>query len=498
MVNNDGSKLVFTVEFPKTEDESITAAAIGGVTAPVANELPSTGISNGTGFASALSWNSTTFGYATAYTATITLTAASDYTFAGFTDVTSIAGFTVNSNAPATLVSNNGTTLVFTVEFPKTADEPITAAAISGVTSPVAGATPSTGISNGTGFASALSWNSTTFGYATAYTATITLTAESDYTFAGNYASTTEITGFTVNSIEPAWVSNDGSTLVFTVTFPATAPAYGISVGSSTGGSVSANKTLAAAGETVTLTVTPDAGDELSAISVFKTGDASVTVSVNGFNGVNGLNGDFTMPAFDVTVSASFSENLPPEPDPDAVALDAMIYSIRDLHVNVPQEEANTESEVADWLKAYLARLFEDKGWDISVQTLTVVNFFPATAGTRTDMPGTNGSFSFFAMLRKGYVTDRTYNMDGTVTATPYTIPTGNESAEVPTSVYFRNHTLYICSPVAEIIEVYSFSGAKLFSAKKDVGEAVFIVPANLKAVIVRGSSGWTWKTANN
>ncbi|GHT37424.1 hypothetical protein FACS189435_2410 [Bacteroidia bacterium] len=288
-------------------------------------------------------------------------------------------------------------------------------------------------------------------------------------------------------------ITGDNSlSITASLSFTVNAATYDISVGSFTGGSVSPSKTSAAAGETVTLTAYPASGYELSAISVFKTGYPTVSVALSGLS--------FTMPDYGVTVSASFSEIFvtDPEPDPDAVALDGFIYTIRNLHVNVPQEEANTESEVAAWLKAYLARLFQDKGWDITVQTLTVVNFFPATAGTRTDVPGTNGSFSFFAMLKKGYVTDRTYNMDGTVTATPYTIPVGNESAEVGTSVYFRNHTLYICSPVAETVEVYSFSGAKLFSAKKEAGEAVFIVPANLKAVIVRGSSGWTRKTANN
>ncbi|GHT44321.1 hypothetical protein FACS189438_2750 [Bacteroidia bacterium] len=376
----------------------------------------------------------------------------------------------------------------------KTLNKEVTAAAIDGVTLPVAGATPVAAITETEQYTGTVSWNGnpSTFAPATTYTATITLAPKPGYTLAGVIADFFTVTGATT-------VANSAGSGVITAEFPAAAPppTYSISVGSFTGGSVSANKALAAAGETVTLTVYPASGYELSAIRVHKTGEVSVSVGLNGFNGFNGLNGDFTMPDFDVMVSASFSEIFvtDPEPDPDAVALDGFIYTIRDLHVNVPQEEANTESEVAAWLKAYLARLFEDKGWDISVQTLTVVNFFPATAGTRTDMPGTNGSFSFFATLRKGYVTDRTYNMDGTVTATPYTTPVGNESAEAAlTSVYFRNHTLYICSPVAETVEVYSFSGERIFSARKDAGEAGFIVPASEKAVIVRGSSGWKQK----
>jgi hypothetical protein len=76
---------------------------------------------------------------------------------------------------------------------------------------------------------------------------------------------------------------------------------------------------------------------------------------------------------------------------------------------------------------------------------------------------------------------------------------TGMEAVDVANiKAYLHNHTLYISSPAAETIEVYSFSGAKLFSAHKDAGEATFTVPTILKAVIVRGSSGWTLKTINN
>ena len=75
---------------------------------------------------------------------------------------------------------------------------------------------------------------------------------------------------------------------------------------------------------------------------------------------------------------------------------------------------------------------------------------------------------------------------------------TGTEAADNALKAYFHNHTLYICSPAAETVEVYSFLGERIFSAKKDAGEAAFTVPTNLKAVIVRGSSGWTLKAMNN
>ena len=67
-------------------------------------------------------------------------------------------------------------------------------------------------------------------------------------------------------------------------------------------GSVTADKTSATAGETVTLTATPANRYQFSAWNVTAGESETVTVS----------NGTFTMPAQDVTVSASFTE-LPPE-----------------------------------------------------------------------------------------------------------------------------------------------------------------------------------------
>ncbi|GHU67367.1 hypothetical protein FACS189413_02000 [Bacteroidia bacterium] len=101
-------------------------------------------------------------------------------------------------------------------------------AAISGVTSPVVGETPSTTISNGTGFTAALAWNTTptVFGGNTVYTATITLTATNGYEFAASLNSTTAISGFKVNGIDPTYVSRSATELKFTVAFPATDGAF--------------------------------------------------------------------------------------------------------------------------------------------------------------------------------------------------------------------------------------------------------------------------------
>ena len=68
--------------------------------------------------------------------------------------------------------------------------------------------------------------------------------------------------------------------------------------GSAANGTFSSSKATACEDETVTLTATPATGYQLASWSVYKTGDASTTVTVT--------NNQFTMPAYGVTVSATF------------------------------------------------------------------------------------------------------------------------------------------------------------------------------------------------
>ena len=77
---------------------------------------------------------------------------------------------------------------------------------------------------------------------------------------------------------------------------------YNVTVSSTTNGSVTASPTSAEAGTTIALTVTPDAGYVLDALTVT---DASI-------NTVTVTNNEFTMPANDVTVTATFKLNEKP------------------------------------------------------------------------------------------------------------------------------------------------------------------------------------------
>ncbi len=75
-----------------------------------------------------------------------------------------------------------------------------------------------------------------------------------------------------------------------------------------TNGSVTADKTNAAKDETVTLTISPASGYKLDTLAVTAEGGASVAVSGTGNSRT------FTMPAQDVTVSATFSPARPSSP----------------------------------------------------------------------------------------------------------------------------------------------------------------------------------------
>ena len=103
---------------------------------------------------------------------------------------------------------------------------------------------------------------------------------------------------------------NDGSTenpRSFTVTGPAsftanftTVPERTITLASVMHGTISCDHTTAYKNDLITLTATPASGYNLESWVVFKTGDVNTAVVVN--------NSQFTMPDYDVTVSAIFSK----------------------------------------------------------------------------------------------------------------------------------------------------------------------------------------------
>ncbi|GHV47810.1 hypothetical protein FACS1894181_02050 [Bacteroidia bacterium] len=66
-------------------------------------------------------------------------------------------------------------------------------------------------------------------------------------------------------------------------------------------------------------------------------------------------------------------------------------------------------------------------------------------------------------------------------------------------ALYVTGHTLYIQSSCAERITIYSINGLKLYESNVPAGTAKIDATSFPKGVlVVRGSSGWTWKAINN
>ena len=128
-------------------------------------------------------------------------------------------------------------------------------------------------------------------------TCTLSATAKSGYTFTnwtknGTQVSTNASYSFTVTAAA-SYMAN--------FTQQQTTTYYGVTVAEVPNGTVTANKSTAAAGETVTLTVTPNSNCTFYTWVVYKTGDVNTTVTVS--------NNTFTMPAYDVTVVAVIKPN---------------------------------------------------------------------------------------------------------------------------------------------------------------------------------------------
>jgi hypothetical protein len=82
-----------------------------------------------------------------------------------------------------------------------------------------------------------------------------------------------------------------------------------------------------------------------------------------------------------------------------------------------------------------------------------------------------------------------------TVEVTAGDPPSGNESVEAATKVWYNGGILSVSTPASEHITVYSLSGAPVFRAEKAVGEAKYRLNSLPKGIyIVHGSSGWARK----
>ncbi|HOU83857.1 MAG TPA: hypothetical protein PLA54_02775 [Spirochaetota bacterium] len=196
-------------------DKTISISVINGVTPPACGETPVSVITANAQFSGTVSWNISTAKFAanTVYTATIELTAKDGYTIEGVSD----NFFEVSG---ASVVTNDADSGIITAEFPATGSAPPTVVnikAISGVTAPVKDAVPVTTITETAQYTGTISWSGSPakFAASTVYTATITLTAKTGYTFNGISADFFTVSGATI-------VTNSANSGVVTAVFPKT------------------------------------------------------------------------------------------------------------------------------------------------------------------------------------------------------------------------------------------------------------------------------------
>jgi len=201
---------------------------------------------------------------------------------------------------------------------------------------------------------------------------------------------------------------------------PYTPPAtYKVTFDSSGNGKVTASKTSAPAGETITLTIIPDEGYEPDVVSAYRTGNKSTTVTLSG----SGLSRTFTMPEYDVTVTATFKKT---QAQLDKEALEAAKAAVEGGTYSIAQATGNTEAAVKTWLVNTLNVLFgQSHGIQFRLETsivgdVTIISLTPAVAGTESNPKGKDGSFLFKVTMTNGGITLATNQVSGVIIATPY------------------------------------------------------------------------------
>ena len=289
---------------------------------------------------------------------------------------------------------------------------------------------------------------------------------------------------------------NSDWTLVFSQDFTINviaAPTYNLTISTFTGGSVTSDKAAYEEGETVSLNVVPDDGYELDSVSAYKTGDPATVVALDGTDDARTL----TMPAFDVTVMATFKE-IPAIVPIDSTKIGDDGKGTISLNLTIPGNANVTGSFEIRFpdgmtldeqltvlsleLSGHFSLAFTIEGnntWLIEIKSNTLRS---STASEFTKIMDI--AFTVDDSVAKGTYEATITNLDlllddGTpIKEDLLTVPINVE--RVATSINpignssfyacFINSSLKIESPQAETITIYSATGVRLYSEKKDAG----------------------------
>jgi len=290
----------------------------------------------------------------------------------------------------------------------------------------------------------------------------------------GSY--TLNVAGTLTNGNYTAGATNSGT---WTVTPPP--PTYAITVKPSQGGSVTADKVFAAAGETVTLSISPDAGCELYAIGV-QGNIPTVYISPHG----NAHTRTFTMPSCAVTVSAAF-RNIGYQ-----AAWDAALALIEKATFTLTQAEAANETAARYRLAALINALIAPTGFRISADDIVIFVFQPAVAGDATTPKGIGGLIEF--RVSPPSVPPKSAYSSGFITATGFDA-TGNgviagEHAGSPLRAWAQNGVLNVSGlTVGDTWSVYNMYGILIRRTVATDSKATIPLPAHGLYIIRNGNA---------
>lgn len=231
---------------------------------------------------------------------------------------------------------------------------------------------------------------------------------------------------------------------------------HDVTVAASDNGVVKADPASAVQGTEIILTIVPDKGYELDALTVSKTEDAALKVDVS--------NNKFMMPDYDVTVTATFKKTA------EQVAVEAAKTIVEGGAYTVAQAAANTEEAVQTWLESAIANLDGMRATSVTVSTITTADFVAAVADTDGES-GSDGSVTFTATLTKGGSSVTTDDITGTITKTPYT-PESETEAPVfvhSTAAFADAEAVSVTLSLAKAVEDTEY---KVYSVDVD-GEAL-------------------------
>ncbi|MCL1932332.1 MAG: leucine-rich repeat domain-containing protein [Candidatus Azobacteroides sp.] len=281
------------------------------------------------------------------------------------------------------------------------------------------------------------------------------LTSNSNTAVTSTFTSPTGLDGYLLTGTLNLTYDNDN---------PQPTTLYNVSIGTFDNGQVASEKYVYEEGETVILSFTPEQGYELASISAYKTDEPDVTVTL--------YNSDYTyifsMPAYDVTVTATFRKT---QETLDAEAVEEEKTVIENASYSVAQAVANTEAEIKTWLVDILNVPNQLHG--IWYEDITITAVTPAVAGTEANPAGTNGSFKFTVILTIGTASLTTTEISGVIVATAYTADTGIDNPHVKgLEARIQNGTLYVSGlTVGQSWSVYNASGALVYQNTAVSGE---------------------------